>query len=290
MVGKCSLNEEPALLIRGDEASSPTERVLAVEVTGKVVTVEQYGKIVRLNRGLLRVAGLIWAAFPGLGRFLKMIKNVPRRAAFRAMSGLQSLRLYRRIANAVVGRRIKYRTATAKDALEISRLLGYWTVPELSDPVGMILEKIESANGPSHVLIATLGERIVGTIVIQRFQETVTSGPDWWISEVRIRARYQGAGIARGLIIKALLKARQSGAEGLGGYVSAQNRRSVAMCENLHGCQMKPQEYSRVFAETSHLEPDRNIIFHRSIEELLQELQVGAVLDRYRGTRCLDQT
>ena len=290
VVGKCMLNKEPALLIRGDNASSQAERVLAAEVIGKVVTVEQYGKTVRLNHGLLRVTGLTWAAFPGLGRFLQMIKEMLRTAAFRVMPLLQSLKLYRRIVNAIVGRRIKYRTATARDALEISRLLGYWTVPELSDPMGMALEKIESTNGPSHVLIATLGERIVGAIVIQRFPGTITSGPDWWISEVRVRGRYQGAGIARGLIIKALFKARQSGAKGLGGDVSGQNTKSVTMCENLHGRQMKPKEYSRIFAGTSLCEPDQHIIFHRSIEELLQELQVEGVLDRYRGAGCLDQS
>jgi GNAT superfamily N-acetyltransferase len=156
--------------------------------------------------------------------------------------------------------------------------------------MGMALEKIESTNGPSHILIATLGERIVGAIVIQRFPETVTSGPDWWISEIRVRVRYQGAGIARGLIIKALFKARQSGAKGLGGDVSAQNTKSVAMCENLHGRQMKPQDYSRIFAVTSHYEPDQHIIFNRPIEELLQELRLEGVLDRYRGTGCLDQS
>lgn len=290
VVGKCLLNKEPAFLIRGDNASSQAERVLAAEVIGKVVTVEQCGKSVRLNHGLLRLTGLIWATFPGLGRFLQMINNVLRRAAFLVIPHLQSFRLYRRIANAIIGRRVKYGTATAKDALEISRLLGYWTVPELSDPMGVTLEKIESTNGPSHVLIATLGERIVGTIVIQRFPGTITSGLDWWISEVRVRARYQGAGIARGLIIKALFKARQSGARGLGGDVSAQNTKSVTMCEKLHGRQMKPKEYSWIFAETSLSEPDQHIIFHRSIEELLRELEVKGVLDQYRGTGCLDQT
>jgi GNAT superfamily N-acetyltransferase len=290
VVGKCMLNKEPALLIRGDNASSQTERVLAAEVIGKVVTVEQHGKTVRLNHGLLRMTGLIWAAFPGLGRFLQMIKDMLRTAAFRVMPVLQSFKLYRRIANAIIGRRVKYSTATARDAVEISRLLGYWTVPELSDPVGMALDKIESTNGPSHILMATLGERIVGAIVIQRFPGTITSGPDWWISEIRVRVRYQGAGIARGLIIKALFKARQTGAKGLGGDVSAQNTISVAMCENLHGRQMKPQEYSRIFTGTSHYEPDQHIIFNRPIEELLQELQVEGVLNRYQGTGCLDQS
>jgi GNAT superfamily N-acetyltransferase len=290
VVGKCMLNKEPALLIRGDNVSSKAERFLAAEVIGKVVTVEQCGKTVRLNHGLLRVTGLIWAAFPRLGRFLRMIKDVLRTVAIQVVPLLQSFRIYRLIANAIIGRRVKYRTATARDAPEISRLLGYWTVPELSDPMGMALEKIEGTTGPSHVLIATLRERIVGTIVIQRFAGIIISGPDWWISEVRVRVRYQGAGIGRGLIIKALLKARQSGAKGLGGDVSEQNTKSVAMCENLHGRQMKPQEYSRIFAETSHYKPDQHIIFNRPIEELIQELQIEGVLDRYRGTGCLDQS
>ena len=290
VVGKDLIDKEPAFLIRGDEASSPTETVLAAEVIGKVVSIEQDGKIARINNGLLRVSGIIWAGFPYLGRLLRMINGVLRTVVFRAMLGMQSLRLYRRIANAFVGRRVKYRTAIAEDALDISRLLGYSTNTEMSDPTGMVIEKIESAKGPSHVLVASLGDRIIGTVVIQRFPETVKSGPDWWISDISVRSRYQGAGIGRGLVIKALLKAEQSGASGLGGDVSVQNKKSVRMCENLRGLQMKLQDYSKNFSVVSAFEVDQHIIFHRSIKELLQELKQTGVLDRYRGTGCLEQT
>ncbi len=288
VVGKDLLNKEPAFLVRGDEASSPTARVLAAEVIGKVITIEQAGKITSINHGLLRVSGIIWARFSGLGRLLRMINDVLRMAAFRTMHGAQSLRLYRRIANAFIGRRVRYRTAVPGDALEISRLLGYWTDPEISDPVRMVVDKIESASDPVHVLIATLRERIVGTIVIQRFPETVNAGPDWWISDIIVRARYQGAGIGRGLIIKALLKAEQSGAQGLGGNVSVQNAKCIGMCENLHGLQMKLQDYSKNFAELPAVEVDRHIMFHRSIKEVLEELKQMGVLDAYRGTGCLE--
>jgi hypothetical protein len=288
VVGKCLLNKEPAFMIRGDYASSSVETFLATEVLGRVVSVEHRGKTVRLNQGFLRLMGLLWATSPRLVGLLKKIRDIFRVAAFIFMPVLQSRKLYRRTAKRVIGKRIRYRTATCQDAFAISRLLGYWTASEISDPVGMAVRKIESAEGPSHILVATLRERIVGAIVIQQFPGNVAAGPDWWISEVRVPVRYRGVGIGRGLIIKAGFKALESGAKRLGGDVASINTKMVHMCEKFSAQQMGPQEYSKKFAETPHYKPDVHIIFHRSIQAGLDVLQAEGVLYRYCGTGCLD--
>jgi len=288
VVGKSSLNGELSFLIRGDGASSPSEQVLATEVLGRVVVVEQYGKILRINNGLLRVMGLALAAFPALGRFLSATKDTLGKAAFRVMPVLQSFRLYRRTARRIIGKRVKYRTATIDDALDICRLLGYWSAPELSDPVGLTRREIEGSDGPSHILVATLRQEVVGAVIIRRFPEDVSSGPDWWISEVRVRVRYRGAGIGRGLIIKAGWKALARGAKRLGGDVSGNNTESVSMCESFRAQQIKPAEYSAKFASASEQDAELHAIFYRSIEDGLDALRAQGVLDRYQGRGCLD--
>ncbi len=288
VLGRCLLHGESAFLIRGDYLSTGVESVPATHVLGRVVRVQRQGKTVRLNQGLWRAAGLVWAALPGLREVLKEIKDSLRVALFRIMPVLQSRRWYRRIAKRFIGRRIRYRTANVDDAADIARLFGYWSVPEQSDPVGLTVAKIEGRDGPSHILVATLREKIVGAIMIQRFPEPVAAGPDWWISDIRVPVRYQGAGIGRGLIIKAGFKALQDGARRLGGQVTGSNTKAVEMCERFSGRQIAPEQYSAEFARTAYYDPAQHTVFYRSIEEGLKVLEAEGVLDRYRGTGCLD--
>jgi GNAT superfamily N-acetyltransferase len=201
---------------------------------------------------------------------------------------LQSRKWYRRALRRAIGKQIHYRLANRSDAPEISKLLAYWPSHEKLDSVGMALANIGLEKPSDYIIVATRRNKIIGAAVITRSPEGVISGPEWRIFEIRVLDRYQGAGVGRGLIIKAGYQTLKRGAKSLGGDVLMENSKTIVMCDKFKGTRMTSTDYDPYFDGTLHDELSEHIFFYRSIEDGLATLEREGVLDCYRGTGCLN--
>jgi GNAT superfamily N-acetyltransferase len=287
MVGRFTQDGVPMFILRGDFSIASINMVPQQNVLGHVVNVAQKGSQIRPNQGLYRIAGLGWATFPGLGQMLKKIRDLLVTLGLGSLAMAQNCKSYRVVMKRFIGRRVTYGVATQKDAPEVARLLGHLNLPEATDPVSTMVRKIEGQDGPYFVLIASFQNKTVGAITIQKYHDSDTTGPDWWIGEFRVRSRYRGAGIGRGLIIKAGFKAFHEGAQRLGGDVLRSKHNVVDMCDTFQGERISPVDYHRGSKETEHYIFDQHVIFYRSIQEGLDHLEASGVLDQYQGTGCL---
>ncbi len=237
----------------------------------------------------LHVIRVIWRASPaGFRALILNILDWLRISADKLRLLLQSSKLYRRALRKAIGKRIRYRLAKESDAPEVSKLLGYWLAPELSDHVKMVLANMSTAEGSDYIIVASLRNKIIGAIVIKRSADRITSGPDWWISEIRVLNRYQGAGVGRGLIIKAGYQTLKRGAKAIGGDILVDNSKAVNMCDEFKASRMTPTDYDSHFEEFLNYEANHHMIFYRSIEEGLAVLEAEGILNYYRGTGCLE--
>ena len=287
MVDRFTRDGVPMFILRGDCSIASINMVPQQNVLGHVVNVAQKGSQIRPNQGLHRIAGLSWATFPGLGQMIKKIRNLFVNLGLVSLATAQNCKLYRGVMKKFIGRRVTYRVATQMDAHEVARLLGHCNIPEPPEPVSTMARKIEGRDGSFFVLIAVFQDKIVGAITIQKSHDANASGPDWWIGEFRVRVRYRGAGIGRGLIIKAGYKALREGAQQLGGDVLRTKQDVVDMCMTFNGEHMSPVDYHTGSQETEYYKFDQHVIFYRSIQEGLEQLDISGVLDHYRGTGCL---
>ena len=249
---------------------------------------EQHEETIKLNK-FFQLIRVIWRASPA--RLRALILNILDWFKIRADKlriVLQSSKLYRQTLRIAIGRGIHYRLANVSDAPEVSKLLGYRLTPGLPDPVGVALANIRAEEASDYIIVATLRNKIIGAIVVKRSADRVTSGPDWWISQVRVLDRYQGAGVGRGLIIKAGYQTLKLGAKALGGDIFVDNSKAVDMCDKFKASQMAPTDYDPDFERIRNYKINQHIIFYRSIEEGLAVLEAEGVLEYYRETGCLN--
>lgn len=250
-------------------------------------TVEQHEEA-RKRPMPIQLIRVIWRAFPN--RFRTLILNILDRfkiTADKLRMLLQSGKCYRRTLRRAIGKKICYRLANRSDEPEISKLLAYWPRPEPGDPVGIALENIGAEEASDYILVATHRNKIIGAAVVTRSAERGSSGPDWRIFEIRVLDWYQGAGIGRGLIIKAGYQTLKRGAKALGGDVLIDNSKTIDMCDKFKGTRMASTDYDPHLEEILQHEVNQHIFFYRSIEEGLATLEREGILDNYRGTGCL---
>jgi len=274
------------LIIGGDALSEPLERVSADQVLGRIIRVEQAGVTTAVDTRFRRLIGLIWAA----ARLPLSAALAPRRTAralgAKLVAAIQGLGFYRRFARRLIARRVRYRAAVADDAERICRLIGFRTDLTHDERAEEVRAWIRSRDGSCHVLVATFERDLAGAIVIDRLPEPVPSGPDWWISEFVVRIRYRGAGIGKGLIVKALHRIRNEAGARLGGQVRRTNRTAMAAGIDLHGREIDPGIYFDQFGRIKEDRPDSTTILYRSVDECLTLLETAGTLDEYRGTGC----
>ncbi len=252
-----------------------------------MTTVEQHEEVHKWPVPI-QVVRAIWRALPN--RFRTLILNILDRlkiSADKLRMLLQSRKFYRRTLRRAMGKKICYRLANKSDVPEISKLLAYSPRPEPGDPVGIALENIGAEEASDYILVATHRNKIVGAAVVTRSAERAITGPDWRIFEIRVLDWYQGAGIGRGLIIKAGYQTLNRGAKALGGDVLIDNSKTIDMCDEFKGTRMTSTDYDPYFEEIVQPEVNQHIFFYRSIEEGLATLEREGVLDNYRGTGCL---
>jgi ribosomal protein S18 acetylase RimI-like enzyme len=128
----------------------------------------------------------------------------------------QRLRVYRRLARLLVGRRVSYRIATRADIPALTRLQGYNTLVERDAAEWPLQQQFRSLEGNGDLLVAETGGDLVGTAVVMRLPEHAALYPDWWIFSVFVGSNLRGAGVGEGLMRLALERVALAG----GGRVS----------------------------------------------------------------------
>lgn len=221
------------LRTRGDAQTCPDEQIRSEHVLGRVVSVQRGRKIIRLNRGLRRLVALLWVRLSPVGPLIFRIAYTVKRTALWLLRRLQALKPYRLLARELIGKKVRYRIATAGDASDLSRLYGYVRFPELEDPIETFARQLEGLDGWGSTLIASLKERTVGAAVIRRFPENEALYPDWWIFGMLVRTRYRGAGIGESLVRMALKKAAEESADSINLLVFEQNKTAINLYRKL---------------------------------------------------------
>ncbi|MGQ9525269.1 MAG: hypothetical protein ACUVTZ_10570 [Armatimonadota bacterium] len=88
VVGWTCRNGHRVLFIRGDASDGPAEEVPAERILGRAVMLERDGRVVRLDRGLARLVGILWVRFSPWSRraylTIERIGRLPRRIARKA--------------------------------------------------------------------------------------------------------------------------------------------------------------------------------------------------------------
>lgn len=93
IIGKTGENGRLQFVIRADQFPEGNEFVRAEDVLGRITLVEAYGRVFRIDRGLLRVVGLLLAK-----------RRMPAYAVTRTQRLLSRIRrLVRRLRNPVLG-------------------------------------------------------------------------------------------------------------------------------------------------------------------------------------------
>ena len=214
------------LQIRGDAATGATETVHLEQVLGRIVTARRRGRLLHLARPGPRLAALLWIRTAPLGPWLLRQVQQGKEAARQLLTTLQALRLYRRLAHALLGSRIRYRPATAGDLSALAWFYRHTHSPEMKD----LLARLDRPHkGKGIILLATIGGRLAGAVGL-----SPCSAPDlepgWCLQGLQVRSRYRGAGIGEQLVRLALAQAADQGALQLYLRVKEQSRATLALC------------------------------------------------------------
>ena len=207
VVGRATQGGELVLETRGDARLASDRPVPGGRVMGCVVRIQRGGRVYRLDLGPWRLAARLWSRVLPLRRVLARLVRGIKGVALRSLQGLQSLPLYRRLARRTVGARSHYRPADARDAADLARLLGQGALPGIREPIGALVRRIAAGDMGGLALIATIGGRPAGCVVIRRFPENESLYPGWWLLGPVVRARYRRAGLGEELLRLALEKA-----------------------------------------------------------------------------------
>jgi ribosomal protein S18 acetylase RimI-like enzyme len=214
---------------RGDAATGPGETLRDEQVLGRVVRVHRGEYTLDLERRTRHLAARLWVAMAPLGPWVVGGRRQITWLLARFLGRLQGWKPYRRLAGVLIGKHIRYRTATDEDAPALTALYGYRHLPEFADPAGTWTEILSSLEGDGYALLVSLGMRIVGATIVSRAPELTGSPSGWWLESVTVGMRYRGAGIGQALVRQALEVAQEAGAKGVYLRVSEDNRAATGL-------------------------------------------------------------
>lgn len=212
VVGSTMQDGEPYLVTQGDARLASDRPVPADCVLGRVVRRQRGDRVHRLDQGAWQLAARLWIRVLPLRRVATHLVRGAKGTALRALQAAQALPPYRRMAHRTVGARARYRPAGARDAGDLARLLGQDTLPGISEPVATMARRIAGGEVGGLALIATVGSRPSGCVVLPRFPDDDPLYPGWWLLGPVVRARHRRAGIGEELLRLALEKAAAEGA------------------------------------------------------------------------------
>lgn len=94
---------------------------------------------------------------------------------------------------------LRFRPATADDALALARLLGQLGYPTDSDEIPARLERLEARPGTT-VIVAENADGVVGALTVHLFSSLHTSEPVAWLTSVVVEEKARGQGIGAALV------------------------------------------------------------------------------------------
>jgi GNAT superfamily N-acetyltransferase len=227
VVGRRVQGGRVVLATRGDAARGPPERVQAERVLGRAVDVQRGGRMIPLDLGSRRLSVLLWVRLSPLGPLLFQLGQMMKGQALGLLHQLQALKLYRILARKLVGAKVHYHIATPEDASILFKLYRYERLAPLGHADASLMGQLEGLRDCGHAMIASVGRRMAGAVLITHFPEKASFYPDWWISGMLVRTRYRGAGIGQGLVGMALEKGAEEGATRVNLLVSEHNRVAI---------------------------------------------------------------
>jgi GNAT superfamily N-acetyltransferase len=210
VVAKSVRRGEWTLVAQGDARLHPDSPVPGDRLLGRIARIQRGGRTYHLDRGPWRLAARLWLWLLPLRRAATGLIRAVKTSALRVLGGLQSLPPYRRWAHKTFGARALVRRAGAGDAAALARLFGSETLPGLCEPVGAVAARTAGEGGL--VLVAAVGGRPAGGVVVRRFPDDEPLYPGWWLLGPVVRARYHRAWIGRELLRRALQEAAEAGA------------------------------------------------------------------------------
>ncbi len=221
-IGRTMINDRTMLILRGDASAGRDEYVMEDRILGRVAGIQRGTRIIQHERRLQRLAILLWT-YVQPPAFTWPLKQ----AAAGLLRGMQSLKSYRILFGKLLGGKVGCRLAGEDDASDIYKLYGYVRFMDLEEHIRSFGLKIKGADDSEYTLVATLGEKIAGAVVIRRFPKNNLSHPGWWLFGLLVRARHRGSGIGDMLMHAALAKAVAGGADRINLMVSEDNNAAL---------------------------------------------------------------
>ncbi|MEC4676409.1 MAG: GNAT family N-acetyltransferase [Nitrospirota bacterium] len=221
-IGRTMINDRTMLILRGDASAGRDEHVMEDRILGKVAGIQRGTRIIQHERGLPRLAILLWT-YVQPPAFTWPLKQ----AAAGLLRGVQSLKSYRILSGKLLGGKVGCRVAGEDDASDIYKLYGYSRFMDLEEHIRSFGLKVKNAEESEYTLVATLGEKIAGAVVIKRFPKNNLRHSGWWLFGLLVRARHRGSGIGDMLMSTALTKAAAGGADRINLMVSEDNRAAL---------------------------------------------------------------
>jgi signal peptidase I len=230
IVGEKKQTDQQFFLTRGDALLHNDGWIYYDRVLGKVVSIQQGKKFIFLNQATsLRPIMYFWNTLYPLGPFFLNLISKGKGCLSWVLHRLQTPKIYRIIARALINGKISYHIATEKDAYKLLRLYGYEQSPEIENPVELLKNQLQNPGDYGHTFIARKREKIIGTAILTSFPKNSTLYPDWWIFGMMVRTRYRGAGIGEGLMRMVMEKASEGGVSSVNLLVFKENKAAISL-------------------------------------------------------------
>jgi ribosomal protein S18 acetylase RimI-like enzyme len=254
------------LLLRGDSVFNHDGWIYSDQVLGKVVSIQRDKKFIRLDQGVSLCSTMyLWNKLYPIGPLFFNLTLKGKRGLSWLLRRLQALKIYRNIARKLINSKIRYHTATEKDAYKLSRFYGYEQLPEIEDPVGLLKHQLQNPNDYGYTFIACKKEKIVGATILTSIPENKILYPDWWIFGMTVRTRYRGSGIGEGIMRMVMEKASEGGASRLNLLVFEKNKAAVNLYRKMGFRKISIPELDKQLEEEAQKEKRRRIIMSRPI-------------------------
>jgi signal peptidase I len=213
LVKKISKNGETFFVTKADSGISLNAPIQPKDILGKVVSIKRKEQVRDLNRGLVRLAGLLLASFWPLVRMVCIFIETSKELLSEVIKWTQGFRFYRYLAKRLLLRNISYQVATPEDAFLLLKFYRYNPYPYALEPLLSVKDHIQHIQRQGCWLIAKKGNRVIGVITLVEFKLNKSAYAGWWIYGLAVRLLYRRLGIGKRLCKMAFEEAVRKGAK-----------------------------------------------------------------------------
>jgi len=265
IVGEKKQTDQQFFLTRGDALFHNDGWIYSDQVIGKVKSIQRDKKLITLDQKLLYLITYLWHKLYPIGPFFIKITLESKKGLSWVLRRFQMLKAYRIIARKLINNKINYHTATEQDAFKLSRFYGYYRLPEIKDPVGLLKNQLRNSNDYGYTFIASEREKIIGITILTTIPANKIIYPDWWIFGLTVRTCYRGAGIGEGLIHMAIEKASEKGGTRINLLVFEDNKVAANLYKKMGFYQISIPELDEQLEEDVERGNRRRIIMSRPL-------------------------